>query len=339
MQSERTVMAETSSIEFVDGVTFNFENVQVNSSYRAKASQQILAYSNLANGSRVPYVLYEPCENGSLVFIDAPLTQDISNTTLYRELLQYTFTTVKKLLPSQTVPSKSLKLPYANDLFKYIIPHILGLRYLEELHNTIICYNNVQIHGNVTVTSDNILLFNEDFPIEKMILHSPAGDYIIENSTLHNLIVRGLGTLSSTMSNIEIINNPSGSYAVLTISNSESSELSFSNAELTFEAETNGENNNNHFLNSSVTILFNNALKMLVKWPTITVEGVVKSTLQGVILNKNLFFYVPQEYSNTTLTGSFGLEILYSSGFIYGKVTKISNITAVGEREIAREIA
>ena len=328
-QSKDVTSANTSSVQFVDGIAYSFENVTVNPSYRAKASQQILAYYHFADGSRTPYVLYEPSSIGSLFFIDAPLMQGISNVTLYQGLLQQTFAVVKKLLPPQTVSGESLKLPYSNDLFKYIVPHLLGLRFLEGLHNTIICYNNSQIRGNITLTSDNIFLFNEYLPVEKIILRSPSGDYTIENSTLHNLTVKGPGTLSAAQASMEIINSPSGPFAVVAIGASESSELSYSNAELTLEAEINGEKNSLHLLNSSVTIMLKDALKMLVKRPTIMVEGVFSSSLQGVILHDGLFFYVPQEYSNNTLGGRFSLDILYSSGFLYTKIVEIKELTII----------
>jgi hypothetical protein len=322
---ETIVPANTSSIKFADGATYNLENITVNSSFQAKVNQQSLAYCSLSDGTKIPYLLFEPHASGALFYMDASLVQDISNVTTYQELIQRTFATMKPLLPTQNVPSEQLILPYSDDLFKYALPNILELRFLEGVHNVLLCYNTSQIQGKIKLAADNILLSNEEFPVEKIVIQSPSGDFTIQNSTLANLTISGSSIISSDMSRVDIENAPSGPYSILTINDSES-ELSYSNAKIDFEAHLNGEKQHFHLSNSSVTITFKVAVKILVKQPTITIDGTINSSLQGVVLHKDLFFYVPQEYSDTTIKGNFSLVILYSSGFLYSNIANITEV-------------
>jgi len=328
--SQSTEWANTSAIEFADGHIYNFETLTVKR-YNGSASQQVLASFLFTDGSRAPYILYQQIDNATLIFIYTSPLSNFMYSKNYRELLQYTIRIMKNVLPNPNSPKELHTLPYHPDVFKYIVPSLLGLWQLKGLHDTLLYYNDIKILGNTIIESDHFFLSNDSLPVERIVIRNITGEFMIENSTMRNFILKGSSILYSNLVKMTIVNNTTGSYTIIKIYDFESCDLELSSTEIMFETEINGTSQQICLSNANVNILFKDGFIALVKQPRIIVDGVVEGILQGVVTYEGNFFFIPQEYAKTTLTGRFSLEILDSSGLIYSKVTNIQGIAIVKE--------
>jgi hypothetical protein len=169
------------------------------------------------------------------------------------------------------------------------------------------------------MNSEYLYLNSSSLSVENLEIQTSSRSLIIKNSRLDSLEVFGSGSIKSNESEFILYDSPGGYYSrVDAVGNSSSYSMSFSNAQVKFKLGSNEQ----FFAgaNLTVTLVSSVPLNLRVRQPTIEViNGTLKSLLQGAFIHENTFF---RAFSSTDapITGSFSLEIMYSSGVNFAKI-------------------
>lgn len=292
--------------------------------------QMINPTSYTQNGTLMPLILHSSFGNGTISYVDLSfLSSALSNSSLYSKMLSDTANTLLRYLPKQVASGSSTPLPIPSDLFKYIIPAPASLYYLKGL-NGFFAYNNaLTINGDFVINSSNFYISSNNLAIKELVVSGSNGTLSFQNVTLKKVIINGSGTLVTNSSEGVIGVTPVETYMRIDIPQNLNGSLLLRNVEGEIEIQQDQRLEYVHISRENLTMLLDDiGYTMLVKQPTITVDGSTNGVGVGVLSYGSQFFSTasPEEVS---LEGDFTFRVLYCPGQILAKILDISRMEKV----------
>jgi len=237
---------------------------------------------------------------------------------------QHILNMLKEELPIPKPCNTPLLLPYSQDILRYVKPHILSLRFTEDLHRTLLFYDDVIVNGKISLNSN--FLYVPYLPIKSMTVRADEVAQRLGEATIYNFSIKGDIELHFFNSIIKIQSKGSGSKINVFLENCTQYSLIVKNAELYFDVEGQGPPQRYAYQNVNVTIEPVSNLTLIIEQPSIEVRGAITGIMQGAILYDSNFYYTPSKESSRYINGELTLQIMYDSGIIYTKITKITHL-------------
>ena len=175
----------------VNNEIFNFPsdlyvaNLTINSPYYYKIISHYSTYENKI----IPFTVLFKIGNGSVIFVNMPKA-----FTLDRTIANIVVNAIERaaaLLPKPIASSVLRIMSYPPDLFELGNPCLINIYKLKGLNNYIYTFSNINLKGNVSMSSDYIILNVKDITIKKLVLQNATHQEILENISLTNLCISG----------------------------------------------------------------------------------------------------------------------------------------------------
>jgi len=316
-------LTSVSAVSFTDGEEYKFDEIPLEQQIIPIYKGIILA--NYSGDIQLPFIWHSKIGKGSLTFVNINLLRILDHEA-YLDIIQHAANILSNLLPLANMSKKLYLLPYNAEVLEYLVPHVLTLRFSEGLHNIILWYDKISMQGNVTIESDKMLFAKEVISVKQLVIETDESKFIFQNATIRSLTIKGASYARFDKAEIEVVEIP-GEYFVIQSKKTSYCNVMFTNSGLSFEINVNGQLKNFNFSNANVTIIPNGELELFVKQPVLAINGKIEGTAQGVI-KYNLFCYTPdREY--ISIVGQFALELPYSSGIVYSRISNIGKITSL----------
>jgi hypothetical protein len=190
----------------INDENFNFSsnlyvaNFTINSPYYYK----VISHYITPDSRTIPFTVLFKIENGSLIFINMPKTFNLD-----RAVANIVMNVIKRamtLLPKPITSSILKVMSYPPDLFKLGNPSLINIYKLNGLNNYIYTFSNIELKGNISISSNYVILNAKNMIIKKLILQNTAYQEAYENISLANLYISGSYNTTLVTQNTVIYN-------------------------------------------------------------------------------------------------------------------------------------
>lgn len=303
------------------------ENLTVqNSQY----SNEIRGYYTTLENNTVPFIIHFAVGNGSIIFINLP-----RNINLDKILANITVKAIKNVIAVLPEPilSKTLKtLPLPEDLFKLGNPNLINIYNLNGLNDYIYAFSDMKLKGNISISSDYIILDKKDLLIRKLVWQDATSQEVLENVSVANLHIDGSYKIMLTTQDAIIYPQGDELPAVEATLNRLKVYLNKSAIDLTIEQ--NGEEKTLKASDGYVEFEFANNLttKFVLQKPLIMLSpGSITTSWEGVFWYNGHMFTTVSEPEYWSINGTLSLEIVRSNGAILTRLLYKDNISVTAD--------
>lgn len=320
----RKMQYNASRVVFKDGYSVYLDREVSVLNFSSTENAEVLASYEIDGNLTIPFIVHKRIGNGTMTFLNMPL-QGFSSLNS-ADLIQHIFNILKAKLPMPKPCNAPLSLPYSQDILKYVKPHILSLRFTEDLHRTLLYYGGLVVNGEIRLNSN--FLYVPYLPIRNMTIRADEITQRFEETTIYNFSIKGDIKLYFFNSVIKIQNIGSGLRINAFLENCTRYKIVVGNAELRFYVEGQDPSQKYVYQNVNITIEPINIFTLIIEQPSMQVKGSISGIMQGAMLYNGSFYYTPSKGSRC-ISGEFTLWILYDSGIIYAKIMKITHLISL----------
>jgi hypothetical protein len=317
----REMQHNASKVVFKDGYTVYLDNKVTVLNFSLVEDAEVLASYEIDGNLTIPFIIHKRIGSGTITFLNMPL-QGLSLLN-NADLIQHILNMLKKELPIPKPCNTPLLLPYSQDILRYVKPHILSLRFTEDLHRTILFYDDTVVNGEISLNSN--FLYVPYLPTKNMSVRTDEVAQRLGEVAIYNFSIKGDVKLHFLDSIIKIQSKGSGSKINVFLKSYTQFNLIIKNAELYFNVEGHDPPQRRTCQNVNVTIEPTSNLTLIIEQPSMELRGAITGIMQGAMLCDSNFYYTPSKESNY-INGELTLQIMYDSGIIYAKIMKIKQL-------------
>lgn len=295
--------------------------------FENESQLETIASFRLSDGSLEPYIVRERVGDGSITFLNIHPLKGIP-VPLQGEILNWTRNSIFKYLPIPVQPKTPISLPIPHDLYTAFQGSTVELWRNRDLFNKLLFQDDITVYGNFAITSDHVYFSSDQLLVKEMRIVKSGKVITIRDAVLHDVRVVGSGRLASRESQGLVYNYPGGLFTVINVTDNSSKDsehsINLTNAQMAFKE--NLETEEQAYLGYNVTLTTSaSSYTLRAEQPTLTVNGVFESTLQGAFLHED-FFFRAFSLSRASFAGDLTLKILYSSGIMIAQMREIKNL-------------
>jgi hypothetical protein len=320
----------------VNNEIFNFPsdlyvaNLTINSPYYYK----IISHYSTSENKIIPFTVLFKIENGSVIFINMPKI-----FTLDRTIANIVVNAIERaaaLLPKPIASSVLRIMSYPPDLFELGNPCLINIYKLKGLNNYIYTFSNINLKGNVSMSSDYIILNVKDITIKKLVLQNATHQEILENISLTNLCISGPYN-TTLVTQDAIVYNLGDELPVIETSLSYL-RIYIGEPAIKLTTEQNGREKTLAISRSYVEFEFckDVTISLRLQKPLVMLDGgSLNTSWKGVFWHNGKMFTTVAKAEFWAISGRFSFEIIRSDGVILIKLLDISNVgVTVNSEEI-----
>ena len=273
----------------------------------------------------IPFMINFAVGNGSVLFVNLPKVFNLDRT-----LANITVKAIKKavaVLPKPLLSNVSKTPLYPDDIFKLGNPVLINIYKLRGLANYIYAVSDVKLEGNITMSSDYVILSGKNVKIRKLSVQNSTCQKVFENVSVLDLEIAGpynttLAIYDATIyrlgDELSVIEASSLNYLRVYIEKP-----------INLNVEQNGEKKNITISKSYVELEFfeDAVVNLRLAKPLILLDpGSLDTIWKGVFWSNGKMFTTVAKAEHWIVDGKLLLQVLHCSEVITVKVLDKENI-------------
>lgn len=282
-------------------------------------------YTTLEN-TRIPLTITFAVGNGSIAFINLPMTLNIDNT-----LADITIKAIKNAVVAlpEPISSNELKtLPYPEDLFKLGNPGLVNIYNLKGLTDYLYAFSDIKLEGNISMSSDYVVFNETDLFIKKLVLQNTTHQELLENVSVANMCLAGSYNTTLTAQDA-IIYRLGGEFPLIETSLN-SLKIYVDGSAVNLTIQQNGQEKSLTVSNGSIEFEFakNFTTNLILQEPVIMLnQGSLDTSWEGIFWYNGRMFTTVSEPERWAINGVLSLEVIQSENVILTKLLHKESIS------------
>jgi hypothetical protein len=278
----------------------------------------VTGYYTMLENKSVPLIITFAVGNGSIVLINLPTALNLD-----RALANIAVNTIKSVvavLPGFIRSTMLKTLPHPEDLFKLGNPTLVNIYNLKGLTDYIYSFSDIKLEGNISISSDYIILNEKDLIIKKLVLQNTTYQESLENVSIANLNIAGFYNITLTTHDA-IIYASGGELPTIKTSSLNSLRIYVDEPAISLTIKQNGAEKIISVSRSYVEFeLTNNfTTKMTLQKPLIVLKpGSLDTSWEGVFWYNGKLFTTVSTAEQFPIIGSYSFQVVnvYNVGLL-----------------------
>jgi hypothetical protein len=299
--------------------------------FENQSGLEIVASFKLSDGSFLPYIVRETVGRGSITFVDiSPLTE--LSELQRNEVINLTSKSLFNSLPSPANVKTLQQLPIPSQTFVDIA--FRGTTYdlwrNSDLRGKLFFHSDITAQGDFSILSDYMAGESNQLYVKNLTIIQNDNTNKLAGIMLYDIKFLGTGELSFNSSKAELPNFPTGLYSIINVncgSTSSLQSIKLTDATISFKRAPDGELET-YSGDLLVTAYLSKSLAIRAEQPKLILNGSVEGIIHGAFIYNKYYFYARAQHESA-IKGRFTLEVLYSSGVTFTKLSEINDIWGI----------